>query len=152
MDKREVKKIGWAALLTAIIILSLNGERWYWKYWPMTPAIVYGIKVTNPGKTVCPGQPMTYEVDIDRKLKGPVTIKRQLVNSAVITLPSSEPPEKPLGRQIVPAQVPTSRAADYGEWFMRWTAEYELGPEKNRTETISMNSDKYHVVSCEGAK
>jgi hypothetical protein len=135
-------------LIMASLSVCLTAEKFYWQYWPFVPSIVHSIKVTNPGKVVCPGENMTYEVDIDRKIPGPVTVKRQLVNSQVISLPEAKLPAKPLGRQLVSAYAPTPRSADYGTWYMRWTAEYPIGP-NGRIVQVSKDSEEYRVVFCQ---
>jgi hypothetical protein len=151
VDTREVKKILWSAILVVVILLVMNGEKWYWAYYPFKPAILHSIKVTNPNKTVCAGEVMAYDVDIDKKMDVPVTVKRQLINSRVITLTPSQPPWKPLGRQTVPAFAATSKGDDPGVWWMRWTAEYEIGP-NGRIVPVHGRSDEYRVIDCDKEK
>lgn len=151
MDNNVITKIKWAIIIMTAVLLVTNGERWYWSYYPFKPAILHSIKITNPEKTVCRGQLMTYDVDIDKKMDVPVTIKRQLVNSRVVTINPENPPWKPLGRKIYHNAIMVSPFDDLGEWWMRWTAEYEVGP-NGRIVPVHGESDKYIVVDCSSKK
>jgi hypothetical protein len=145
MDKRAVHKIVWSVILTAIILLIMNGENWYWRYWPHNPITLYSLKICPETKKVYPGGFVYYTLDFDKKSTIIPILYRQLINSFVYTLTSTTPTEKALGRQKTTATIPIPRMAEYGEYQIRWTASYEVGPEK-RVINRSILSDAFLVV------
>ncbi len=138
-------------IVMGLLSIILTAEKWYWAYWPFDPAMVYSITVTNPNKQVCAGTDLTYVVDIDKKMNVPVTVKRVLVNSVETVLKSSTPSFRGMGRMKVSINVPIGQFHERGDGFMRWTAEYEIGPNK-RIISRHMNSDTYRVVGCDDEK
>jgi hypothetical protein len=132
--------------LTGYTIVS-GIEEAYWKYWPFNPATIHSIRVMNPGKEVCAGDEMVYVVEITKHMDVPCKVKRALVNSSLIPYPVTEPPRKPLGYQKVSASIHVPRSADYREYYMPFTIDYEIGP-KGRIISRSMNSEKFIVKDC----
>jgi len=131
-----------------ILAVILTGEKWYWAYWPFDPATVYSIRVTNPDKLVCAGTEMTYDVDIDKKMDVPVTVKRTLVNSYEIVLKPEQPAFRGFGRKTYPQTAPVGNFTERGDWHMDWTADYQVGPKK-RIISRHGKSDTYWVVDCD---
>jgi hypothetical protein len=151
MDKREIKKVLWIVLIVLFIVGALNGERWYWTYWDFKPLTIHGkIKIKNPGSIVCAGSLMIYEVCFDKTMDVACTIKKQMVNSYLISYDPEEPPRKPLGSyQKATGSAHIPGRTDPGEWFMRWTAECPTGP-YGRVIFVNAVSDKFQVIDCEG--
>jgi hypothetical protein len=157
MDRQEIRKIWWAALATVVILVTMNAERWYWKYWNHVPLVLYGgtasnpnekIKVLNPDNSVCAGELMKYEVDLDKRMDVACTVKRQLVNSYLIPYDPYEPPRKELGRQKAKGALHIPGKTDPGsEWFMRWTSECEVGPDGLKVATTAV-SNKFTILDC----
>jgi hypothetical protein len=117
-----------------------------------TPAVVHKITIKNKDKQVCPGGMLLYEVDIDKKRDLPATVKRQLVNSYLISFDVIFPPRKPLGRHIYAGSLYVPKGAEVGDWFLRWTSEYPIPPRKRNGSpqiiAVSKDSDPFWVVDC----
>lgn len=129
------------------MIFLIESDKIYWKYWPIIPAEAHGkIKITNTNKQVCQGGYLFYEVAIDKKIELPVTVKRQLVNSYVITYLPSDPPRKELGVQSVRSFVHVPSNAEIGDWYMRWEAEYH--GKYDRTISLRIDSEPFWVIEC----
>jgi hypothetical protein len=144
-----MKKIVLVTLIVmAIASIIMMGERFYWRYWPFTPIVVSTdkIKILNPDHVVVAGSLMFYEVTFDKKMPGACTIRRQLINSYRIDYDAGEPPEKELGPQKAKASIHVPQGTDAGEWFMRWTAECPVGPDK-RMISVTRECEKFRVVS-----
>jgi hypothetical protein len=147
-DASTIKKSIFFFLMILVFINSATFlEDAYWKYWPFDPATIHSITVTNPGKAVCAGSPMKYEVEITKNMDVPCSVKRTLVNSSLILYPAEYPPRKKLGYQKVPASIHVPRAADYREYFMKFTIDYEIGPNK-RIVSRSKDSELFTVINC----
>jgi hypothetical protein len=145
MDNREIKKIIWSLVMMVIILLVMNGENWYWRYWPHNPITVCSLKISPETRTVYPGGFIYYTIEYEKNMDIIPTIHRQLVNTFVYTLSPTFPGLKPIGRNKTTAIVPIPRMAEYGEYQMRWTAVYEIGPEK-RVITRTAISDTFRVI------
>ena len=141
------RKVFWTLVTMCVVLTGFWIERLYWTYWPFEPLTVYDIKIINPDETVCAGSNLLYEMDIDKKMRASYKVKRQLVNSYIIDLPSLEPPEKPLGRQKVMTSLPVPAFADEGLYLLRWNAEYFIGPDK-RSIVIYAESKQFLVRKC----
>lgn len=134
-------------VIMCIVLCGLWAERLYWAYWPFEPLIVHGIKIINPDNTVCAGSNLLYQMEIEKQMDVPAKVKRQLVNSYIIDYPAIEPPDKPLGSQVVTTTVPVPEYADAGLYHLRWAVEYEVGPDK-RPITVRTESKPFMVVKC----
>jgi len=145
-DASKLKK---GIFLMLMFLLGFNTvtilEDMYWKYWPFDPATIHSIKVVN--KEVCAGGDMHYVVEITRNMNVPCRVKRSLVNSSLIPYPVLEPPAKPLGYQKVDASIHVPRSAEYREYYMPFTVDYLIGPNK-RVISRSMNSERFLVKDC----
>lgn len=144
----EENKIHWSmkvlfviALVTFIVVWS---DIIYRRYYPFVPSVVYGdIKIINEDKKVSPGGYLIYEVDIDRKMNVPTTIRRALANGYLITFDDVQPPENTLGRQKVRAILKVPRNTACGTWRLKWSANYEVT--EGRKVTVSAKSEPFEV-------
>jgi len=149
------------SILAAIIVLALLVagawvDRWYWEHWPMVPLVLHGdkIKITNANREVCQGSMLLYAIEGEKLMEytGAV-VKRQLINSYVITYPASQPPTKPMGHIDVGGHLHVPKMAEVGDWYMRWEVIVPLGPEKyGRKFSIAKNSEPFWVVDCDNDK
>lgn len=157
MDKQAIRRILWAVILTAVALIVMNGEKWFWSYYPFRPAVLYsfttstepgkvfGIMILNPGKTVYPGGEIEYQIDMDKKMDIAPIIKVEQRNTFSYIMAPFIPPIRPLGRQKVAIKIPVPRMAEYGKYTLYWTAEYLVGPDK-RTISLSTISEPYWVI------
>lgn len=148
-DSSPLKRLMFYLLCIAVFLITTSTlEKWYWRYWPFEPAVIHSITVTNPNKEVCAGDDMTYLVEVTKTLDVPCTVKRTLINSQMLFYAPIQPPRKPLGYQHVSASIHVPRGADYREYYMGFTIDYEIGPEK-RIVSVSKNSEKFRVIQCD---
>ena len=136
----------WPLMILCAVVSLLWVERAYWTYWPFEPLVIRSIEVKNAGNTVCAGSMMIYEMDITKNIDAPVKVRRQLVNSYLLDIPALEPPAKPLGDQIVPAYLDIPSFAEEGTYFMRWSADYSITPD--RVVTVKTQTKPFKVVKC----
>ena len=141
------KLIPFLLLLMVIMTAMMWIESSYWKYYPFEPVVFHsGITIKNPQNTVCAGDLLIYEMEIDRKMDVPVMVKRQLVNSYQIDYPKLEVPNKNLGIQKVYGSVHIPSYVDPGQYTLRWTGEYIITSDRSIYKTFE--SQKFNVVNC----
>jgi hypothetical protein len=147
-----MKRVAFLILfLMSILVIWWQIERVYWEYFTPVSGIICGeIIITNPDKKVCAGSLMSYSITWDKKQRGACVIKRQLINSYLIPYDSEEPPEKPLGKQVILGKLHVPKNADPGDhWFMRWSVECPVGP-YNKIIPITKDSERFVIVDCRG--
>jgi hypothetical protein len=91
--------------------------------YPWNPLDIHCVKITNPGGKVVAGTPVTYAVDITKKVSIPGRVLRQLINERVITYTAYEG-NVPKGRRIIAADMNTSVGDMPGKYYLRWTVTY----------------------------
>lgn len=135
----------------ALIMVLMWAEDVYWKYRDFRPLILHlqndKISILNSGKTVCAGSPLVYGFDFEKTMDVKCTVKRQLVDGSLIMFDPVDPPRKSLGLQSIVADLFVPIYAANREWFMRWTSECEVGPNKRIIPTTAV-SEKFRVIDC----
>lgn len=136
------------AIVLACVVLIWNlGEKMYWTYYPFEPLIVHeSIKILNQDP-IYPGSTLAYAITFTKKLPLQATITRQLRNHYIYTMAETNPPMKEIGKKRTEwAVLPIPKYAECGTYTLRWTATYEVGPDK-RPIHVTVDSEPFEIVA-----
>ena len=127
-----------------IVLVGLVGLLGYWLFFPVATMINVNPKIRIKTPTVFSGESIVYELDFCKIRQVPASVRRELVDTMVITFPTATS-NIPVGcgphlfLQRIPAGVIS------GTYRLSVTVSYRLNP--LRDDTYDFESDSFTIVN-----